>query len=339
MLARTLARSETSTTGRSVLTWRARALRAGAPLLSAAAPGLAAIAAERLFLTPPRPRQRARVAGALAAADAFAVTAGGGTVRGWRIGEGPAVLLVHGWGGRASQLLPFAEPLLGSGCSLVTFDAPAHGLSSGRIASALHFAAAVEAVAARVSPRAVVAHSMGAAATALAIAGGLPLDAAVFVGPARSPEPFFEHFCDALRLPAGVRAEVQRRLEARLGAAMEDLDVARVAAAARVPLLVVHDRDDREVAWRDGAAIAAAWPGARLVTSAGLGHRRVLREVAIQREAGAFVLEHLARCACGRLSSTPGGRCAGCSLADELYRRRGPGRSAPPRSVSHALGV
>jgi len=25
------------------------------------------------------------------------------------------------------------------------------------------------------------------------------------------------------------------------------------------PLLVVHDRDDREVPWEDGAAIAAAW--------------------------------------------------------------------------------
>jgi pimeloyl-ACP methyl ester carboxylesterase len=322
MPAHAVERSKISTTGRSV-PWRARALRAGAACLSAAAPGLAAMAAERLFLTPPRPRRR-RVPRVLAGADAFALTAAGGTVRGWRIGEGPAVLLVHGWGGRASQLLPLAEPLLGAGCSLVTFDAPAHGLSSGRIASAVHFAAAIEAVATRVSPRAVVAHSMGAASTALAIARGLPLDVAVFVGPARSPEPFFEHFCEALRLPVGVSTGVRRRLTARLGIAMEDLDVARVAAAARVPLLVVHDRDDREVAWYDGAAIAAAWPRARLVTSTGLGHRRILRDEAVQREVSAFVLEHLARCGtCRRLSSN-GERCAGCSLADELYHRRGP---------------
>jgi pimeloyl-ACP methyl ester carboxylesterase len=282
------------------------------------------MAAERLFLTPPRPRRR-RVPRALAGADAFALTAAGATVRGWRIGEGPAVLLVHGWGGRASQLLPLAEPLRGSGCSLVTFDAPGHGLSSGRIASAVHFAAAIEAVAARVSPRAIVAHSMGAAAAALAIARGLPLDAAVFIGPPRSPEPFFERFCEALRLPAGVSTEVRRRLAVRLGVAMEDFDVTRVAAAARVPLLVAHDRDDGEVTWHDGAAIAAAWPGARLVTSAGLGHRQILRNGAIQREVSAFVLQHLARCGtCGRLSSEVGERCAGCRLADELYQRRGP---------------
>jgi hypothetical protein len=91
-------------------------------------------------------------------------------------------------------------------------------------------------------------------------------------------------------------------------------------------LLVVHDRDDGEVAWRDGAAIAAAWPGARLVTSAGLGHRRVLRDPTIQREASAFLLDHLARCdACGgRLASTADGRCADCCLGDELFRRGGP---------------
>jgi hypothetical protein len=45
-----------------------------------------------------------------------------------------------------------------------------------------------------------------------------------------------------------------------------------------VPLLVVHDRDDREVPWHDGAAIAAAWPGAALFTTEGIGHRKVLRD-------------------------------------------------------------
>jgi hypothetical protein len=42
---------------------------------------------------------------------------------------------------------------------------------------------------------------------------------------------------------------------------MEDFDVARLVDSAQVPLLVVHDRDDREVAWRDGTVIAASAPG------------------------------------------------------------------------------
>jgi pimeloyl-ACP methyl ester carboxylesterase len=321
MFAQSLSHSRNSTTGRSHEPWTPRLLRAAAKLLAATAPGVTSALAERLFLTPPGSSRRAASPDALDAAEPFEVTAAGVTVRGWRFGDGPAVLLVHGWGGRAGQLLPLAEPLRAAGCSLVTFDGPAHGRSSGRLASVVHFAAAIQAVAARTAPRAVIAHSMGAAASALAIAGGLPLDAAVFVGPARSPEPFFALFCEALRLPQDVQAAARRRLEARLGVPLEHLDVVRVARGARVPLLVVHDRDDREVAWRDGAAIAAAWPGARLLTTSGLGHRRVLRDASIQREAAAFVLERLARCDCGQLASTADARCAGCNLADDLYRR------------------
>ena len=50
--------------------------------------------------------------------------------------------------------------------------------------------------------------------------------------------------------------------------------------ALAVPLLVVHDRGDREVPWHDGAAIAAAWPGAALVTTEGIGHRKAVAEYA-----------------------------------------------------------
>ena len=56
-----------------------------------------------------------------------------------------------------------------------------------------------------------------------------------------------------------------------------------------MPLLVFHDRDDAEVPWSDGAAIAGAWPGARLVTTAGLGHRRILRDERVVSQAVAFV--------------------------------------------------
>ena len=49
------------------------------------------------------------------------------------------------------------------------------------------------------------------------------------------------------------------------------------------------DRDDDEVAWTDGAAIAEAWPGARLVTTTGLGHRRILRDAQVVSQAVSFV--------------------------------------------------
>jgi hypothetical protein len=58
---------------------------------------------------------------------------------------------------------------------------------------------------------------------------------------------------------------------------------------ATPPLLLVHDRLDSETGWSDSAAIARVWPVARLVTTSGLGHRRILRDPAVVAEAAGFV--------------------------------------------------
>jgi len=57
----------------------------------------------------------------------------------------------------------------------------------------------------------------------------------------------------------------------------------------RVPLLVIHDRDDREVGWGDGAAIAQSWPRAELVTTTGLGHHRIVSDPAVIRQVVTFL--------------------------------------------------
>src|SRR3712207_7030695 len=60
-------------------------------------------------------------------------------------------------------------------------------------------------------------------------------------------------------------------------------------AIAMPPTLVVHDRDDAYTPVADGAAIAAAWPDARLRVTSGLGHRRILRDPEVVAEAVEFV--------------------------------------------------
>jgi len=207
---------------------------------------------------------------------------------------------------------------------VVTFDGPAHGDSTGKTASVRDFARAVAAVAERVGARAAIAHSMGAPAVALALAGGLSLDAAAFVSPPRSPVPFLDRLFDALRAPGAVRERTRARLEQRIGTALADLDVARSAPAMTTPLLVVHDRADREVPWASGAEIAKSWPGAELLTTEGLGHRRILASRDVAEQAAGFVVRHLTRCACGRLASeSVAGEpaCSTCALEQELFRR------------------
>jgi pimeloyl-ACP methyl ester carboxylesterase len=92
-----------------------------------------------------------------------------------------------------------------------------------------------------------------------------------------------------MRLDADLVARMRECMERRLGVPWEELDVVAAVRQATAPALVVHDRDDRRVPWSEGAAVAAAWPGARLVITAGLGHRDVVFHPEVVRTVTEFV--------------------------------------------------
>jgi pimeloyl-ACP methyl ester carboxylesterase len=230
------------------------------------------------------------------------------------------VYLVHGWGGRSEQLANFVRPLVAGGFRVVAFDAPAHGRSAGRLSSGPQFGRALAAVASRCGrPHAVVAHSLGAAATVFACREGLRPDRLVFVGPAADPVAWARQFARTLGLSTRVQALLRSRSERRIRASWDDLKIVPPSGMAP-PLLVVHDREDQEVPWHDGAGIAAVWPGARLVTTTGLGHRRILKDSRTVDLVTAFVAgdadPDAGRCGHGRIAT---GACEACALEAELF--------------------
>src|SRR5262245_26835536 len=111
-------------------------------------PEFTAALAERLFLTPPRSKGQSAFFDFLDARSSY-VEHRGRQLATWRWGpaEAPAVLLVHGWGGHASQMRGFVAPLLAAGFRVVAYDQPAHGYSEGRLTGLPDFADALAAVA------------------------------------------------------------------------------------------------------------------------------------------------------------------------------------------------
>ena len=105
-------------------------------------PEFAAAIAERLFLTPPKPRDAAAAAVDLIDARSSVLEHKGRHIVMWRWGsrDAPAVLLAHGWGGNAAQMRPFAFPLLEAGYRVIAYDQPAHGVSEGRLTGLPDFA-------------------------------------------------------------------------------------------------------------------------------------------------------------------------------------------------------
>jgi len=93
---------------------------------------LAGRLALRLFMIPPKHRMPKREVATSESADLrfYTINDKKIVVRSW--GEGPVILLSHGWGGRASQLFSFVQPLVDAGYRVVGCNLPAHGDSSGK---------------------------------------------------------------------------------------------------------------------------------------------------------------------------------------------------------------
>lgn len=261
-------------------------LRLGFAHASRVAPGLTSVVAAELFRTtrrqPSRPGERAVLE-----------TAVGSRVAGmqvWSWGEGPIVLLVHGWNGRATQLGSFVPPLLARGYRVVAFDARGHGDSDGTRSSLPEFANCIRQVVEELGGvYAIVAHSLGGAATTFALAYGLRADRAVFISPPADPREFLKIFGAALGINDEVRTRVKERVERRLGVPMEEMLAHAIAPKMQIPLLVIHDRDDKEVPFDVGRRVAHRWPGAELMITSGLGHQRILRDPNVRDAAVSFV--------------------------------------------------
>lgn len=254
-------------------------LRAVLRLLALVSPRLAGRWLYRLWFVTHRFAEPGREARWRHEGTAFTVAGQNGPLSLYRWGEGPCVLLLHGWNGRGTQMGGFAASLVKAGYCAVALDAPGHGRSPGNSTTIFQIIDAVERVAAAVGPLdGVITHSFGAMVIARALRDGLRADRVVCIAPPARLAFLVDSFCRTVRAPARARADLVRRLERRFGSDIEGQIAADSnAAGLSVPALIIHDQDDTDVPWQQGELLANAWPGARLMLTRGLGHTRILR--------------------------------------------------------------
>jgi pimeloyl-ACP methyl ester carboxylesterase len=214
----------------------------------------------------------------------------------WTLGQGPRVVLVHGWNSRGAHLLGFAQPLVEAGFSVTLFDLPAHGDSGGHVASVVHAGRALRAITADIGEiHAVIGHSMGSAAALLAFAHGLRVRRSVHLAGPSSLTPMVKGLAAMHGLGPADAAAFAGWVEGFIGARMGCVDLERLQPGLRHPGLIVHDVDDRTVPFGASMALHAAWPGSRLERLSGLGHRRLLADAGVIAHSVDFIAPGRAR--------------------------------------------
>lgn len=196
---------------------------------------------------------------------------------------GPLVLLVHGWGGHAAQMLPLASAMRAQGLRPILIELPAHGRSKGTQSTLPQFARAIEYVAARLAQdgnhlHAVVAHSLAANASAYAASRGLATERLVLIAPPASPFEYTKLFAHVFKLSEFTRAAMQKHVEASEAVLMHQFEPSYVGPRIPQSVLVVHDSKDSMNPFADGLAYQQAIAGAQMRQTEGLGHRRILQD-------------------------------------------------------------
>ncbi len=204
---------------------------------------------------------------------------------------GPYVLLVHGWNGRGSQMGAFARPLVEKGFRVIAFDGPAHGDSPGNESNPGEYADFIVGLQNEFSPvHAVIAHSFGSGCAVLAAKRGLRINKIVLIACPARYEDVCRRFAKTIGLTPKAEQSFMQMIEERVGLPASALHIAKLGNETGLPVLIVHDTQDKDIAFKNTVEFMSTWKNARLLKTEGLGHRRILKDPSVINTITEFVV-------------------------------------------------
>ena len=208
-------------------------------------------------------------------------------------GKKKKVLLLHGWSGRGTQLFYFAEKLQKENCEIITFDMPAHGQSPGNKTNVLELTCCIQDINQKFSPfDAAIAHSMGSFALLRAIKDGLPLQSAAIIGSGDSIKGVFYRFSQQLHFSEKITERMITTVEKQFGTKLETYSSSMSIKEIDIPLLIVHDKDDKEAPYECSITLHDLARNSQLKLTSGLGHHRILRDSKTVQHIIQFLFQH-----------------------------------------------
>jgi pimeloyl-ACP methyl ester carboxylesterase len=202
----------------------------------------------------------------------------GQPIRVLRWGNGPAILLVHGWEASMQDMTGFIAPLVAAGRSVIALDLPAHGESGGETATIPQMARVLTIVAEQFGPaEGIIAHSVGSAVSSLAVSRGLQVDSLVCIATPLK----YQHHIDAVAAQYGLPDQMKdsiREVLDTLGTETAAVDYAVYGGKISARTLFLHSDTDKIIPTALGRAAAAAVPGAEYEEFPNLGHVRILSD-------------------------------------------------------------
>jgi len=202
-------------------------------------------------------------------------------------GEGEKVLLVHGWGSRASHMSLLARAIAEAGFNTFTFDFPAHSsisIPSKKTSNMFELGRTISAAAKYLKDiHTVVGHSLGAITVLFTLSGFMKFKGyefnskkVVLISSPSSLESIISSFSRNHNLTESKEKILKAGLEDEFEFKISDYCVGSTLKNIPNDLLVIHDKDDEEIPFSDACDLKRIFPGTILHFTRGLGHKKIL---------------------------------------------------------------
>jgi len=252
-------------------------------LLSALSKRKAAQKAFQLFCTP-QSRNRNKLPKIFEQAEKVEFTFHNFAIKGyrWNRSSDKRILILHGFESSVINFDRYIKPLTRKGYSVLCFDAPAHGRSSGKEINVLLYRDFIDYINQTLGPvKGFIAHSLGGLALSLAIERWKHDDThkIVYIAPAVETTTAINSFFSFLGLDQEVRKEFERLIEMKSGHHPSWFSIYRAAKHIKADVLFFQDQNDNMTPLSDVEAIIKLnLSNFKFVITEGLGHRRIYRD-------------------------------------------------------------
>ncbi|MBI9042502.1 alpha/beta hydrolase [Lutibacter sp.] len=189
------------------------------------------------------------------------------------------VLLVHGWSGRGTQLYKIADKLLENGFMTISFDAPAHGKSSGKTTMMTEFIATSKYLEEKYGPFEIaIGHSLGGMSVLNSVKRFLKVKKAIIIGSGDIITDIMIGFISKLELSRKLVDKMKYFFQKKFGEDIDNYSGSVAALQVKIPTLVIHDTADKEVPVECAYNIRKNLDFGEILITNGLGHTRILKD-------------------------------------------------------------
>jgi predicted alpha/beta-fold hydrolase len=215
-------------------------------------------------------------------AEKFTFEVNGKKVQGYKWGQGPVVIFIHGWAGRATQFRKFIELFTMNGFQAVAFDGPAHGLSEGKTTSLVEFKDVLQELYKILpeQPVAAITHSFGGVATLYSVMSGVPITKLINISSPTIGEEIIKTYLRTINGSQKTGDYFKDYIKRTTGKPFDEFTSMYFIQHLSQPLnlLLIHDEEDKEAVIRNAEELIKVYPFARLIRTKGLGHTRILKD-------------------------------------------------------------